>query len=72
MGCMWFFKVKENHDGSVNKYKARLVAKGFHQRFGYDFNDMFSPVVKPITIRVILILALTHRWELQQIDTILE
>lgn len=25
--CKWVFKVKENSDGSINKYKARLVAK---------------------------------------------
>lgn len=31
IGCKWVFWVKENLDGSVNKYKARLVAKGFHQ-----------------------------------------
>lgn len=52
----------------MNKYKARLIAKGFHQQFGFDFNETFSQVVKPITIRVILTLALTHKWELQQID----
>jgi len=25
------FIVKENSDGTINKYKALLVAKGFHQ-----------------------------------------
>jgi hypothetical protein len=34
--CKWIFRIKENHDGTVNKYKARLVAKGFHQRYGDD------------------------------------
>ena len=28
-GCKWIFKVKQNFDGSVNKYKAHLVAKRF-------------------------------------------
>lgn len=68
IGCKWVFRVKENPDGSINKYKARLVAKGFHQEHGFDFNETFSPVVKPITIRVILTLALTYRWKFQQID----
>ena len=27
--CKWVFKVKENPDGTINKYKTRLVAKGF-------------------------------------------
>ena len=30
IGCKWVFNVKENVDGSINKFKARLVAKSFH------------------------------------------
>nr|KYP75335.1 Retrovirus-related Pol polyprotein from transposon TNT 1-94 [Cajanus cajan] len=62
IGCKWVFRIKENSDGTVNKYKARLVAKGFHKQFGSDYNETFSPVVKPVTIRLILTLALTHHW----------
>jgi len=29
IGCKWVFRVKENSDGSGNRYKARLVVKGF-------------------------------------------
>ncbi|KAK2412680.1 putative mitochondrial protein [Trifolium repens] len=68
IGCKWIFRVKENPDGSVNKYKARLVAKGFSQTVGFDFTETFSPVIKPVTIRVILTLAVTYKWQVQQID----
>jgi histone deacetylase 1/2 len=68
IGCKWVFRVKENPDGSVSRYKARLVAKGFHQRQGFDFTETFSPVVKPVTIRLILTIALTHKWSIQQLD----
>lgn len=68
IGCKWVFRVKENADGSLNKYKARLVAKDFHQQAGFDFNETFSPVIKPVTIRIILTLALTYGWSLQQLD----
>jgi histone deacetylase 1/2 len=68
IGCKWIFRVKENPDGSVNKYKARLVAKGFLQTPGFDFTETFSPVIKPVTIRIILTLALTFHWTVQQID----
>ena len=41
VGCKWVFRIKENADGSINKYKARLVAKGFHQVHGFDFHETF-------------------------------
>ena len=68
IGCKWVFRVKENVDGSINRFKARLVTRGFHQIHGFDFRKTFSPVVKPVTIRVVLTLALSHGWKLFQID----
>ena len=57
VGCKWVFKLKLNSDVSINRYKVRLVAKGFHQQYGVDFEETFSPVIKPPTVRVILSLA---------------
>ena len=68
VGFKWVFRVKESADGTVNKYKARLVAKGFHQVAGSNFNETFSPVIIPVTVRLILTLALTNKWELFQLD----
>jgi histone deacetylase 1/2 len=68
IGCKWIFRIKENPDGTINKYKARLVAKGFLQSPGFDFTETFSPVIKPVTIRIILTLAVTYKWTVQQID----
>uniref|UniRef100_A0A2N9I8B6 CCHC-type domain-containing protein n=1 Tax=Fagus sylvatica TaxID=28930 RepID=A0A2N9I8B6_FAGSY len=68
VGCKWVFKLKRNSDGSISRYKARLVAKGFHQQHGIDFQETFSPVVKPPTVRLILALAVTYHWPLRQLD----
>lgn len=68
IGCKWVFRVKENPDGTVNKYKARLVAKGFHQQEGFDYNETFSHVVKLVIVRTVLTLAVTYNWTLQQLD----
>uniref|UniRef100_A0A2N9HXJ7 Integrase catalytic domain-containing protein n=1 Tax=Fagus sylvatica TaxID=28930 RepID=A0A2N9HXJ7_FAGSY len=68
VGCKWVYKLKYNSDGTIARYKARLVAKGFHQHYGIDFDETFSPVVKPPTIRLVLSLAVSLNWPLRQLD----
>jgi hypothetical protein len=51
------FKHKFNADSSLECYKARWVLQGFTQRPGIDFDETFSPVVKPATVRMVLSLA---------------
>jgi hypothetical protein len=65
--CKWVFKVKHKVDGSVDRHKARLVAKGFKQRLGIDYDDTFSPVVKPATIQLVLSLIVSQGWTLHQL-----
>lgn len=66
--CIWLFKHKFNSDGSLQRYKARLVVNGRGQQVGIDCDETFSPVVKPVTIRTILSLALSYSWPIHQLD----
>uniref|UniRef100_A0A2N9IJD6 Reverse transcriptase Ty1/copia-type domain-containing protein n=1 Tax=Fagus sylvatica TaxID=28930 RepID=A0A2N9IJD6_FAGSY len=68
IGCRWVYKLKRNSDGSISRYKARLVVKGFHQQPGLDFDETFSLVVKPPTVRIVLLLAAQHRWPFRQLN----
>jgi hypothetical protein len=64
----WVYKVKTQEHTSRPRYKARLVVKGYSQRKGIDFEEIFSPVVKMGSIRVILGLAASLDLEVEQMD----
>jgi len=54
----WIWTHKHRVDGSLERYKARWVLRGFTQRPNIDYDENFSPVVKPATVRTVLSLAL--------------
>lgn len=64
----WVFRHKFNSDGSLSRYKARWVVRGFCQEHGIDYEETFSPVVKPSTIRLVLSLAVSSHWPVHQLD----
>ena len=64
----WLYRHKLNADGSLARYKARWVVRGFSQQHGLDYDETFSPVVKPATIRTVLSLAVSSDWPIHQLD----
>ncbi|XP_050919399.1 uncharacterized mitochondrial protein AtMg00820-like [Lathyrus oleraceus] len=60
IGVKWVFKVKANPKGEIIKHKARLVAKGFLQKEGIDFDEVFAPVARHETIRLVVAIANTN------------
>ncbi|GJV85854.1 ribonuclease H-like domain-containing protein [Tanacetum coccineum] len=53
---------------TLSRYKARLVTNGSSQQLGVDFDETFSPVVKPTTIRTVLSLVVSRKWPIHQLD----
>ncbi|KAJ0466898.1 putative RNA-directed DNA polymerase [Helianthus annuus] len=68
IGVKWVYKVKKDAKGSIIKYKARLVAKGYVQRFGIDYEEVFAPVARIETVRLMLALAANRGWEVHHLD----
>lgn len=64
----WVFKVKVNPKGEIIKHKPRLVAKGFFQREGVNFEEVFTPVARIETIRLIVGIANNHIYFFYQTD----
>ena len=63
----WVYKMKNEADGT-KRYKARLVVKGYAQKEGIDFQEIFFPVVKMTSIRVILSMVAVEDLHLEQLD----
>jgi hypothetical protein len=62
----WIFTHKLHADGSFDRYKAG--PPGFHSCPGVDYDETFSPVVKPATVRTVLSIAVSRDWPIQQLD----
>ncbi|KAH9745763.1 reverse transcriptase Ty1/copia-type domain-containing protein [Citrus sinensis] len=68
IGNKWVYKIKRDGNDQVERYHARLVVKGYAQKEGIDFNEIFSPVVRITTVRVVLAMCAIFDLYLEQLD----
>lgn len=68
IGLKWVFKVKRDPAGNIVKHKARLVVKGYAQVHGVDYDEVFAPVARMGTVRLLLALAAQGEWEVHHMD----
>jgi transposase InsO family protein len=68
IGCKWVFKRKKNANTGLIKYKARLVAQGFSQKYGTDYDEVFAPVVRATTLRLLLAIATQRKLKIHHFD----
>ena len=64
------FKVKHASDGTVERFKGRLVAKGYAQKYGSDYFETFSPVVRYTSVRALLAFAVQNDMIIHQMDVV--
>ena len=68
VGSGWVYRIKKE-DGVPTRHKARLVAQGFSQQPGVDFGEVYAPVVRYDSLRLlVLALALYSKWDIMQLD----
>jgi hypothetical protein len=68
IGFKWALRTKHDKHGKFVKFKARLTAKGYAQRKGVDFNEVFAPVARFTSIRLLLSIAAAEGLHLRQLD----
>lgn len=69
ISCRWLYKKKPGIPGvEPERFKARLVARGFSQIEGIDYQEVFAPVVKHVSIRILMSLVVKEDMELEQMD----
>ena len=66
--CKYVHKLKRDILGNIQKYKARLVALGNLQEKTEEEPSTFAPVVKGITIRLVIAIAFMFHMHVHQLD----
>ena len=66
----WVFRIKKDTDGSIIKYKARLCACGYSQKEGIDYKEIYAPVVRSESLRLVLATVASRDMHVHQMDVV--
>ncbi|CAI7882035.1 unnamed protein product [Closterium sp. NIES-53] len=66
--CQWVWKYKHKANGSIERPKSRLVAMGNTQTRGVHYDQVFTPVGKPTTLRCSLGMTVSSGFHIHHID----
>ena len=62
--CEVVFEKKMNTQGKIERYKTRLVAKGYKQKAGINYDEVFAPIARMETIRLLIFQAAQFKWSI--------
>jgi hypothetical protein len=68
IGLKWIFKMKRDEKGEIIKHKARLVARGYVQKQGIDYDEVFTPVARMESIKMLLAMTAQEKWLVHHMD----
>ncbi len=61
-------KLKDNLNGSIERYKARWVAKRYRQVENRDYEETYAPDIRSDISRSLLAISSKLGWEIKQYD----
>ena len=61
IGCKWVYKIKNQSNGTVDRYKARLVDRGFTQEYEIDYEETFAPVARFSSVRTLITISTARK-----------
>ena len=50
----WVYRMKKDQTRAIVKHKARLVAKGYSQKFKIDYEEIYAPVARFDSTRILI------------------
>lgn len=70
INCKWVFDTKMSISSppTIERYRARLVARGDSQTKGINFDEVYAPVVRFTSLRILLHIAALHDLEIDHGD----